>query len=163
MSNTQKHAYKIVILVPLVFLLIPLVSVSQSSIGVPDSQAFLGQNTTPAGPPANKFSGAVEKLLAQMTLKEKIGQMTQLDLAMVTNGRGQDMQIDPQKLHKALGDYGVGSILNVNDRAVTVEKWQEVIRAIQDEAKKTRLQSKRPLLPCLSEPPSREMLLLTEV
>jgi beta-glucosidase len=42
-------------------------------------------------------------------------------------------------LRKAVVDYGVGSILNVDNQALSVQKWQELIRAIQLEAQKTRL------------------------
>src|SRR5260370_13560979 len=95
---------------------------------------------TPAGPPASASAAAVEKLLGQMTLKEKIGQMTQLEIGMVTDGRGQSIRINPEKLHKAVSEYGVGSIIHVNDEALPAEKWHEIIRAIQGEAKKSRLQ-----------------------
>jgi beta-glucosidase len=110
-----------------------------SAPGVVDSQAFLRKSLTPAGPPATAFAAAVEKLLAQMTLKEKIGQMTQLEIGMVTDGMDQSIRINPEKLHKAVAEYGVGSIINVHDQALSVEKWHEIIRAIQEEAKKTRL------------------------
>src|SRR5467141_2972265 len=108
--------------------------------GIVDSQAFLRRNMTPAGPPASASAAAVEKLLGQMTLKEKIGQMTQLEIGMVTDGQGQSIRINPDKLRKAVGEYGVGSIINVNDEALSPEKWHEIIRAIQAEAKKSRLQ-----------------------
>jgi beta-glucosidase len=104
-----------------------------------DSQTFLKKNLTPAGPPASVSAAAVEKLLGQMTLKEKIGQMTQLEIGMVTDGMDQSIRINPEKLHKAVAEYGVGSIINVHDQALSVEKWHEIIRAIQEEAKKTRL------------------------
>ena len=107
--------------------------------GTVDSQTFLKKNLTPAGPPASAFAAAVEKLLGQMTLKEKIGQMTQLEIGMVTDGMDQAIRINSEKLHKAVADYGVGSILNVHDQALSEEKWHEIIRAIQEEAKKTRL------------------------
>src|SRR5947209_20579155 len=107
--------------------------------GIVDSQTFLKRNMTPAGPPASSYAAAVEKRLGQMTLKEKIGQMTQLEIGMVTDGRGQSVRINAEKLHKAVGEYCVGSILNVNDEALSAEKWHEIIRAIQEEAKKTRL------------------------
>src|SRR5260370_441657 len=105
-----------------------------------DSQTFLRRNMAPAGPPASASAAAVEKLLGQMTLKEKIGQMTQLAIGMVTDGKDQSIRINPEKLHKAVGEYGVGSILNVNDEALSPEKWHEIIRAIHAEAKKSRLQ-----------------------
>jgi beta-glucosidase len=110
-----------------------------SSAQVMDSQSFLLQSMTPAGPPAGGFSAKVTSLVRQMTLKEKIGQMTQLELSMITDGRDQEVQIDSAKLHKAVVDYGVGSILNVNLEALPAERWQEIIRAIQNEAQKTRL------------------------
>jgi beta-glucosidase len=105
-----------------------------------DSQTFLRRNLTPAGPPASASAAAVEKLLGQMTLKEKIGQMTQLEIGMVSDGKDQSLRINAEKLHKAVGEYGVGSIINVNDEAFSAEKWHEIIRAIQEEAKKSRLQ-----------------------
>src|SRR5467141_4856193 len=69
--------------------------------GIVDSQTFLQKNMTPAGPPASASAAAVEKLLGQMTLKEKIGQMTQLEIGMVTDGQAQSIRINPGKLHKA--------------------------------------------------------------
>jgi len=107
--------------------------------GIVDSQTFLKKNLTPAGPPASASAAAVEKLLGQMTLKEKIGQMTQLEIGMVTDGMDQAIRINSEKLHKAVAEYGVGSIINVHDQALSSEKWHEIIRAIQEEAKKTRL------------------------
>jgi beta-glucosidase len=75
-----------------------------------------------------------------MTLKEKVGQMTQLEIGMVTDGQGPDIRINAAKLRKAVGEYGAGSILNVNDQALSEQRWHEIIRAIQEEAKKSRLQ-----------------------
>src|SRR4051794_22489287 len=70
--------------------------------------------------PARDNSRLVENLLARMTIEEKIGQMTQLEIGMVTTGGGDGLQIDPAKLEKAVVKYGVGSILNVKDDAITV-------------------------------------------
>ena len=110
-----------------------------NAAGIVDSQTFLQKNMTPAGPPASQYTAAVDKLLAQMTLKEKIGQMTQLEIGMVTDGMGKGITLNPEKLRKAVVEYGAGSLLNVNDEALPAEKWQGFIRAFQDEAKKTRL------------------------
>jgi len=60
---------------------------------------------------------------------------------MVTDGKDQSIRINPEKLHKAVGEYGVGSIINVNDEALSVERWHEIIRAIQAEAKKSGYKS----------------------
>jgi beta-glucosidase len=72
-------------------------------------------------------------------LEEKVGQMTQLQIGMVATGKDQKIQIDPAKLEKAIVQYGVGSILNVQDQALDIEKWHEVIGRIQEAARRTRL------------------------
>src|SRR5207244_6726253 len=97
-------------------------------------------NLPTGGTPASASAAAVKKLLTKMTLKEKIGQMTKLEIGMISDGQGQSIRINSEKLQKAVGEYGVGSILNVNDEALPAEKWHEIIRAIQEEAKKSRLQ-----------------------
>jgi beta-glucosidase len=78
-----------------------------------------------------------ETLLRQMTLDEKIGQMTQVTLGVVSTAA--DGVLDPVALKKAIGNYAVGSILNVTNHALTVEQWRTVQTQIQDEAKLTRL------------------------
>jgi beta-glucosidase len=85
------------------------------------------------------YSQKIESLLKQMTVEEKVGQMTQLTLEMIVNGHDQNIKIDPAKLQKAVAQYGVGSILNCYDQALTPDKWQDIIIQIQSAAKKTRL------------------------
>ena len=85
------------------------------------------------------MSRRVESLLSRMTLEEKVGQMTQLQIGMVTTGKDQEIQIDPAKLEKAVMKYGVGSILNVADQALTIDKWHEIILGIQAVGQRTRL------------------------
>src|SRR6185503_13890186 len=89
--------------------------------------------------PQRDDSQKIEALLKRMTLEEKVGQMTQLAIGMVAAGQDQNIQIDSAKLEKALGRYGVGSILNVHEQALTPDKWHEIIGQIQTAAKKTRL------------------------
>lgn len=80
-------------------------------------------------------------LVKKMTTEEKVGQMTQVTIAVIAKGGWADTEgnIDPAALKKAIQDYHVGSILNVNAHGFTVEKWQEIITQIQDEALRTRL------------------------
>ena len=85
------------------------------------------------------YSRQVEALLAKMTLEEKVGQMTQLEIGQVTTGGDSAIQIDAAKLEKAIVQYKVGSILNVNGHALSVDKWHEIITAIQTASMKTRL------------------------
>lgn len=117
---------------------VPSPPVSQSTTDVVDSDAVF-QRALRSGGPAQDHSQKIDALLKQMTLEEKVGQMTQLTMSMVVSGKDQEVRIDPEKLEKALSRYGVGSILNVADQALTVDKWHEIITQIQDGAKKTRL------------------------
>lgn len=54
----------------------------------------------------------VESLLAQMTLEEKIGQMTQICFSMITKGKGKKLLLDKQAARDAILNYHVGSFLS---------------------------------------------------
>jgi beta-glucosidase len=99
------------------------------------------QASVPAASAA--IDAKVEALLKQMTLEEKVGQMTQVTIDVVSRGAdGRELPhaLDSAKLDRALLQYHVGSILNVGEAYHTLPHWQEVITAIQDVAtKKMRL------------------------
>jgi beta-glucosidase len=105
---------------------------------VTDSHAIF-QRMMRAPAPNMDAARKADELLAKMTIEEKVGQMTQLEISMVSTGRDQQIKIDPAKLEKAVLKYGVGSILNVADQALTLDHWHATIRQIQDAAKRTRL------------------------
>ncbi|MDT7807982.1 MAG: beta-glucosidase [Acidobacteriota bacterium] len=107
------------------------------STDVADSDAFFQQAVRQR--PARDYTRRIDALVARMTLEEKVGQMTQLEIGMVTTGSNQSIRIDPAKLEKAIGKYGVGSILNVKDQALSVDAWHDIIRQIQEAAGRTRL------------------------
>jgi beta-glucosidase len=119
----------------LCFVLQPVLAQTQPD--VIDSDEFF-RRTSPA-PTLRDHSQKIEALLKRMTLEEKVGQMTQLAIGMIANGADQNIKVDPAKLDKAIAKYGVGSILNVSEQAITLEHWHEIIGQIQDAAKKTRL------------------------
>ncbi|MEP6848156.1 MAG: glycoside hydrolase family 3 N-terminal domain-containing protein [Acidobacteriota bacterium] len=108
------------------------------STSIPDSQVYF-RNAISAVKPSRDNSRRIDALLKQMTLEEKVGQMTQLAIEQVTNGTDQAVQIDQAKLEKAIAKYGVGSILNAPGQAQTVDKWREMIGKMQEASKKTRL------------------------
>lgn len=110
---------------------------AQTQTGLVDSDEFYQRNL-PSGPERDNTK-KIEDLLKRMTLEEKVGQMTQLAIAMIADGRDQDIKVDPAKLEKAINKYGVGSILNVSDQALTVDHWHDIINQIQAAAGKTRL------------------------
>ena len=89
-------------------------------------------------------SPRIERLLAQMTTKEKIGQMTQLNLDMVLVGEPyapvSPARIDMAKLRKVVQEYGVGSMLNTpTNQLISTTKWRGLIDTIAAETAKTRL------------------------
>lgn len=99
--------------------------------------------TTRAAMTDTEIDRKVAELLAQMTLEEKVGQMTQVTSQVVSSqvGKADQVQvIDPDSLRKAIVDYKVGSLLNVWDVALSLEHWQEFITQVQDIAlNETRL------------------------
>jgi len=102
-----------------------------------ESGAFLSRNGTRTPPAVD--TRRIHDLVAAMTLKEKVGQMTQLELGMITDGSGAAVHVNPDKLRKAVVEYGVGSILNVKDQALAIDTWRTILAAIQAAAAGTRL------------------------
>ena len=85
----------------------------------------------------------IDQLIAQMTIEEKAGEMTQLAIDMVCFGDPYNIKepntIDPAKLKQVIQDYHVGSILNTGAHGHSKEWWQDIVSTIQKEAQKTRL------------------------
>ncbi len=99
------------------------------------------QQTQQRRAPATGPEAKIESLLRQMTIEEKVGQMTQvtIDVVSAPNAVGRNHRLDPQKLEEAILKWKVGSILNVNGEAYPVDHWHEVLNAIQDVVEKSRL------------------------
>ena len=84
----------------------------------------------------------VTSLLSGMTLEEKVGQMTQVDFAVIAAPEGQnaDDPIDRAKLEDAVLAHHVGSILNVPyDKAQTIGTWRKMMETVKAVAAKSRL------------------------
>ena len=92
----------------------------------------------PAIPEDKDIEQKVEALLDEMTLEEKIGQMTQLTIDVLgdqdDSGQG-EFQMSEAMMDTVFGKYKVGSILNTpGTTAQTREKWQEIIGKIQEKS-----------------------------
>ncbi|OGU70157.1 MAG: beta-glucosidase [Ignavibacteria bacterium RBG_16_34_14] len=85
----------------------------------------------------------VKAIISEMTLEEKVGQMTQVTIQVMSVKQGTKDQhhvLDEKKLEEAIKKYNVGSILNVYDVAHELDYWHEIITKIQNLAvKETRL------------------------
>ncbi len=106
------------------------------------SLGALGCASTPKSAKQDaEIEGRVRRLLAQMTVEEKIGQMAQITLeSFAKSGQDGYLILDEQKLRTGIVDHHIGSILNCGGQARTPENWQEIITKIQDVAtKETRL------------------------
>jgi beta-glucosidase len=85
----------------------------------------------------------VKALVAQMTLEEKVGQMTQISIETLLKTENGNViephQLDMDKLATAIKKYKVGSMLNVGGNAQTRENWHALIEAVQKMALQERL------------------------
>jgi len=91
------------------------------------------------------FDKPVEKLLKKMTLEEKVGQMTQINLGVFGKSRRKRkeanvFELDTVKLRKAILEYKVGSILNYADnKPFSPKEWNSIIGLIQKIASENKL------------------------
>ncbi|MDG1046303.1 MAG: glycoside hydrolase family 3 N-terminal domain-containing protein, partial [Bacteroidia bacterium] len=85
--------------------------------------------------PKHQSSVNIDEIISKMSVKEKVGQMTQLNLDVISVGEVFNLkephELDSAKLRKAIVDYGIGSILNVGGHAYTLEHWNDIVRTIQ--------------------------------
>ena len=89
--------------------------------------------TAPAIPADRAIEAQVEKVLKGMSLEEKAGQLVQLNISVLEDDTRE--AIDPAKLDKIIGQYKVGSILNVmHDMAHTREQTAAMVRQIQEKS-----------------------------
>ncbi len=87
----------------------------------------------------NDIPTMVDKLLQKMTIEEKVGQMTQITLEVVAKQKGWtdlDFEVDKDMLRHAILEKHIGSILNVYEKAHTVEQWQALLTLVQNIATK---------------------------
>lgn len=72
----------------------------------------------------------IDDLLNRMTLEEKIGQMTQLNITLINNtGNQRDVNLNSEKAKNLLVNHHIGSFLN--GEAVPPKQWVEFTRDLQ--------------------------------
>ena len=95
-----------------------------------------------------KSLSGIDKIISEMTLEEKVGQMTNLTLATIANEVDSTVVVDTAKLNDVIIKHHVGSIQNVLTHAYTLEEWHSIIEPIQKlTLEKTR--HKIPFLYCI--------------
>lgn len=107
---------------------------------------FVPLEDTVSEPTVNpQIVSRVDQLLAQMTVEEKVGQMTQVDFTVV--GVPEELNtgefVDPARLEDAVLRHHVGSIMNTpftpNNQAQSIETWHKIQEAVRAVAAKSRL------------------------
>ena len=84
----------------------------------------------------------IDTLLNQMTLPEKVGQMSQIDMGVIAVGDICNLKnpqtLDRQKLKIAIEKYHIGSILNVGcgSGTIALDEWRKIMATIDTENKK---------------------------
>ena len=95
-----------------------------------------GQTVPPAIPSDPVIEANIQDWLKKMTLEQKIGQMCEITIDVVTDfeaSKKDGFTLDKAKLDTVIGKYKVGSLLNVPlSIAQTKEKWAEAIKQIQE-------------------------------
>ena len=83
----------------------------------------------------------IDSLMKLMTIEEKVGQMTQVDLGVVAQGNicklKNPQAIDLEKLNIAITKYHIGSILNVGcgSGTIALDNWHSILKTIHTENK----------------------------
>ena len=90
----------------------------------------------PAIPADPEIEANIQQWLERMTLEEKIGQMCEITIDVVTDfgaSKEKGFTLSTAMLDTVIGKYKVGSLLNVPlSVAQEKEKWAEAIKIIQD-------------------------------
>lgn len=143
MSNLYTQIFRLLLVCVLIF--------GKSLIATPN----LGQQTAPTLPKfrvvkadrwgiLNKstledtlFDRVLDQIVASMSLEEKVGQMTQIDLGVIAVGEPcaltQPVSLDAEKLKTAIEKYHIGSILNVGcgSGELNINEWKRIIAQIK--------------------------------
>ncbi|MFP5470580.1 MAG: beta-glucosidase [Bacteroidia bacterium] len=84
------------------------------------------------------YGDDIEQMIAKMSIEEKVGQMTQINIDAISVGEIYNLvephQLDSAKLDIAINKYFVGSFLNAGGHTYTREHWREIITTVQNKA-----------------------------
>ena len=80
----------------------------------------------------------IDNLIKKMSIEQKVGQMTQINIDVISKGKIYNLeiphQIDSAKLDIAINKYFVGSILNAAGYPFSRDHWKSIITTIQTKA-----------------------------
>lgn len=96
-----------------------------------------GPARKPAITPDKDVERRVEKILSQMTLEQKVGQMAEVGIDMFGNSvsgvaDSKEFILNEQVLEQVAERYKFGSVLNAPGKALTAERWNPLIEKINE-------------------------------
>ena len=98
------------------------------------AQGNVQPRPVPGYPLASPYDQQIRALIVRMSLEQKVGQMTQLNLDAVSVGAIYQLQephrLDSAKLHEALRVRQVGSVLNCGGHAYDLQHWREILSEV---------------------------------
>ena len=83
---------------------------------------------------ARRSEDDVEEILHGMTIADKIGQMSQIDIRLVL--KEGTKELDTEKAEYYIGKLGVGSVLNLIDQTVNANEYRELALQLQEISQK---------------------------
>ena len=96
----------------------------------------------------SKTDSIIDSLINTMSIEQKIGQMTQINIDVISKGEVYKLksphEIDSLKLDVAVNKYYVGSVLNAAGYPFSRQHWEKIITTIQKKA--TSQGSKIPII-----------------
>ncbi|NBU03817.1 MAG: hypothetical protein EBT60_05860, partial [Bacteroidetes bacterium] len=104
-----------------------------------NSQKAIAQKANTENPPALSIltlDKAIDEMVAKLSLEQKVGQMTQIDLGVIAVGSPCGLQqpqtLDKTKLREAIEKYHIGSVLNVGcgSGTIALDRWRDIHRGI---------------------------------
>lgn len=108
------------------------------SLSVVLSLGSCGSKVKPAIEPDKEMEAKIEKILKEMTLEEKVGQMAQINMDVIQRkGKNGEPEWREDQLDSVITKYKVGSILNtINGSAQTREVTAGMIAQLQEKSMK---------------------------
>jgi beta-glucosidase len=110
---------------------------------------LISQTNTRLNEQEKEIDLKVGDLIKKMTLKEKVGQMSQIDVATfiirvdplgpLWGPMSEPHALSKDSLQKYVIDYGISSIFNIGSHGYTIQQWYIFMRDIQNAVNETRL------------------------
>lgn len=121
---------------PLLPCLMAVFSLSIPRAGIAQTQKAVNSSPQFSVPAERTLDMAIDEVVGRLSLEQKVGQMTQIDLGVIAVGSPCGLQqpqtLDQTKLREAIEKYHIGSVLNVGcgSGSIALDRWRTIHRGI---------------------------------